>query len=486
MRREDLTLYKYLSGFCWDEYYFPMDGPFQNYTYFKRAGRNTILGCWEKTLGLIKKGIAPREVGLYVHWPFCPSECSYCFCSMSVPKSREIMNRYLRALKAEIAAFRDVFKGTALTSIWLGGGTPTFMPERDLEDLLGTIRSSFELEPGSQVYVESSPATLTSSKMRILRRHGVNRLTLGVQSRDEAVLKAVNRRGQTSAAVERAFELAASDGMLVDVDIMFGLEGQSKLSALRDVSWVLKRKPAVLHMFAFDPRPQTAFARQGKQRPEFVRRDLNLLMGIADRAVRAAGYRVSRLNAETLEPDCPEETQDSALRRKGASVLGLGASAISHAFGSAWTCHPLVSDFALDKAAPYLMMKSGLSEEMRGYALRHLSLFGRVSRRDFKKRFGIDPLRVPGLSAALRDLEYSGHLRADASALIYSGRDPVERKVVLKRLYSPTVLRALMRGRGADFRRYKKKQLGGNGAWPREIADKVEGRGLFRVYFRSS
>jgi hypothetical protein len=324
------------------------------------------------------------------------------------------------------------------------------MDEDTLDGLLGHARACFDFEPGAEVYVEASPATLSPGKMDVLLRHGVNRITLGIQSRDASVPMA--RRGQDRAVVERAAGLVLGRGLVVDFDLMMGLQGQSELSFLRDLAWALRKKPDVLHLFAFDPRPQTLFAKASKTQGR--RRGLHRLMALADKAVRQAGYEISRLDPETLEPHPLEERQDSAVRRLGASVLGIGHSALSHAFGTAWYYHPL-------RSSEFRLMPSPVDEEMRGFALRHLSLFGRLPPRPFD----------PGLSGALRDLESAGYLRRGKGGWVYARRDPVEKAVVLKHLYSPRVKEALARIRPPK----------GEG-----IREKLSGRGLFRVYFRSA
>ncbi|MFH2204039.1 MAG: radical SAM protein [Elusimicrobiota bacterium] len=473
-------LREYLSTFCFDDYYFPMDGPFQNYTYFPSASLDEVRACWKKTVRLMRAGKAPRDLGIYIHWPFCAARCAFCFCSMKTPGSRKEVQRQLDALRREMDAFRGIFDKTLFTSLWIGGGTPTFMGDADLDALLGRVRDSFAFTEDAQIYVESSPATLTRTKADILARHGVNRITLGVQSRDAKVLRAAGRRGQSRAVVDRAFALAAERGLFIDLDLMFGLEGQSRVSFVRDLVWALKRRPQALHLYAFDPKPQTGYVRAGKRRLAGGRERLRILMEIADRLARGAGYRMSRLDPATLMPDCPEERQDSAVRRQGASVIGFGPSAISHAFGGAWYCHPLVGRGGrAGGIPPFRLLPSGLDEEMRGYALRNLALFGRIAVKNFYSRFGVEPLRARGVGGALQELAASGRLRVDRKSIVYAGRDPVERGITLKRLYSPRLLGALMRGRRREFTAYAK---GRNGA--AAIADKMEDRSLFRAYFR--
>ncbi|MBI5211146.1 MAG: radical SAM protein [Elusimicrobia bacterium] len=482
---------RFLATFCWDEYYFPMDGPFQNYTYFPPATLREVRACWERTADLIRAGRAPRDIGLYIHWPFCPSRCSFCFCSMRVPRSRSETAAYLAMLEREMEAFRGVFRGLGFTSLWVGGGTPTFMSEAELDRLLARAQEAFPLEPGAEVYVEASAATLTKGKVEVLLRRGVNRVTLGLQSFDGQVLARVDRRGQDRGAAERAFDLVSGRGMVVDVDLMAGLPGQTRESFIRDLAWVMRRRPDVLHLFAFDPRRQTLLAAGGYAHSPGQRRELRILIETADRALLAAGYRMSRLDPETLEPDCPEERQDSAVRRLGASVLGLGASAISHAFGTAWYCHPLSGSPRPGGARPagglppFRLMRSGLDEEMRGWVLRQLALFGMISLRGFHERFGTALAKVPGLGAAVRGLEAAGGLRRDGPRLFCAGRDPVERHVGLKRLYSPRVVRAIMNKHAAGYRDFLAQDARG-GRWAGVVREKMDFRNLFRVYFKGA
>lgn len=481
--QKDVLLYEYLSSFCYDDYYYPMDGAFQNFTYFPRADLKEVRACWKKTARLIREGRAPEDIGVYIHWPYCASKCAFCFCSMKVPESHKETQKQLESLQREMDALYDIFDGIQFSSLWVGGGTPTFMPAEGLDGLLAHARERFDFTKDAQIYSESSPATLTKKKADVLFHHGVNRLTLGVQSLDAKVLARVNRKGQTRESVEQAFALARERKMLIDMDLMFGMPGQSRVSFVRDLVWALKKKPEVLHVFAFDPKPQTELARAGETQPLSDRKDLRVLMDIADRLVRGAGYRMSHLNPKTLKPDCPEERQDSAVRRHGASVLGLGMSAVSHAFGSAWYCHPLMGAGAPDGKMPsFNLMKSGESEEMRGYVLRNLSLYGRMSLQGFKAQFKTDVMRIPGVSTAIRELEESGHLHIAGDAISYVGRDPIERNVMLKHLYSPGIRRALMRGRKGSYDAYVKKRSGGG--WPSDVREKIEMRQLFRVYFK--
>ena len=233
--KKEGLLYEYLSSFCYDDYYFPMDGAFQNYTYFPRASLDDVRACWKKTARLIREGKAPEDIGIYIHWPYCISRCTFCFCSMAVPRSRTETAQQHAAILKELDAFADIFEGLPFTSLWIGGGTPTFMSLKHLDALLARVRVNFTFARGAQIYLESSPATLTEEKFDVMAGHGVNRITFGVQSLDAGVLDAVDRKGQTKESVADAFGWARKHGMLIDTDIMFGLEGQSRVSFVRDL-----------------------------------------------------------------------------------------------------------------------------------------------------------------------------------------------------------------------------------------------------------
>ncbi|MBI3289449.1 MAG: radical SAM protein [Elusimicrobia bacterium] len=479
------TVLEFFSTFVWDEYYFPMDASFQNYTYFPAASTARIRGCWTRTLELIRRGQAPPHLGLYIHWPYCPSQCTYCYCSMAVPKSRAELAGHLAMLKREMDSLKDLFRGVEFSSVWLGGGTPTFMEDAQLDDLLGHARASFVLGAHAQVYVESSPATLTASKLAILLKHGVNRLTLGIQTLDEGVLAHIDRAGQRARAAKALLRLLTdTPGLVTDVDLMVGLEGQTPVSFLRDLTQILKIGPAALHLFAFNERPQTLFSREGKTLDAAQRRRLATLMALADKIIAKHGYRSPVVDTESMQLDSAEEKQDGAVRKFGGSVLGLGYSAISHAFGSAWYYHPLAAagGKALDDPPPYFALSSGLHEEMRGYALRHLSLYLRISRASFRTLFGKDPMAVRPLKSVFEEWVRSGVVAIDSATIRWVDSDPVRRRVLLKNLYSDKVVRLLLRAREEGFARFEDEKRRSPDAWRLAVQAKSEARSLFRVY----
>lgn len=484
--QENRRLYAFLMLLARSEDYPPKDGPFQDYSYFPEVPLAGVRQAWQRTLGLMKEGKAPRELGLYVHWPFCPSQCVYCFCNMRVPENASEMAGYAAMLRREMDAFSDLFEGAAFTSVYFGGGTPTYIADAELEALLGHLRGRFTLAPDAQVYVEASPATLTDKKLDILLRHGVNRITLGVQSRDPAVLARINRAGQTPEAVDRAWALLAGrKGLVRDIDLVFGIDGQPQESFAKDLSWALRRAPDALHVYGFDAREQTLFAKAGHHLTEEDRRRQILLLEFTERLTRSHGYGPSRWEPEAGAGGAAEERQDGNLRRLGGSVLGLGFAAKSHAFGAAWYQHRPVGAGPLpaDGLLPFYAVESDLEEEARGHCIRHLALYKRLSRRVFREGFGKDLPGFPAIWSGLQDLVEEGILQAGPEELRLR-EDSVRVKVLLKHLYGPAVLQHLLRTHRGAWEAFCREHTSESPTLYAALHDKAERRAMFRVYYR--
>lgn len=462
----------------------PKTGPYQDYPYFRPSNLEEIRGFWKKTLSLIKEGLAPKDVGIYIHWPFCPSQCTFCFCSMKVPHSAAEMRGYVDMLKKEMDAFKDIFKGTSITSIWIGGGTPTFISDGDLDELLAHLRSSFDLEKGAQFYVESSPATLTESKLQILLSHGVNRITLGVQSLDDKVIRVINRVGQTRCKIENILNLLEGKNVITDIDLVMGLEGQSKASFFSDIEWVLKVKPDVLHIYGFDPRPHTLFAQLKKIFQEHEWENPVSVMDEAEKILTESGYRHPFWLPGTDELEPLEEKQCGGMTKVGASILGLGHVAQSHAFGGGSYQHrPLALGFIqTDKIPDYICFPSDREDEMWQYVVRNFSRFHHVSRPDFKRIFKREVMEGSRLSRALRELELDGYIRVGAERIDWNVSDALTRQAALRHLYSPNLIDNLLRFYEKDYRHFLKTFRGARGEWEKKIRDKIEIISLERIY----
>ncbi len=172
-----------------------------------------------------------KDVCLYIGIPFCPTRCSYCsFVSQSVEKSMKLIAPFMDALMQEIEATAAQVKALGLrpVSLYMGGGTPTTLNARQLEQLCTKLEECFDLSALREYTVEAGrPDTITVDKLRVLRAHGVDRLSVNPQTMDDRVLELIGRR-HTAEDIIHALEMVRSvGGFDVNMDLIAGLPGDS-------------------------------------------------------------------------------------------------------------------------------------------------------------------------------------------------------------------------------------------------------------------
>jgi oxygen-independent coproporphyrinogen III oxidase len=158
----------------------------------------------------------------YIHVPFCAHRCGYCDFTLVAGRD-DLIGDYLSALEVELASLDTP---RAVDTLFLGGGTPTHLPADELDRLLGLVRHWFRLNDGGEFSVEANPAGLDESKVDVLASHGVNRVSLGVQSFDPAILETLER-DHDAATVEQTVRRLKKRIDNISLDLIFGVPGQS-------------------------------------------------------------------------------------------------------------------------------------------------------------------------------------------------------------------------------------------------------------------
>jgi oxygen-independent coproporphyrinogen-3 oxidase len=174
---------------------------------------------------------ATRELRLYVHIPFCNYKCSFCYYATRVGDTPAQQERYVAALERELAW---VEPGSRLSQLFVGGGTPTALPAELLDRTLASVFAALPPTGEHGHTVEASPESISPAHVAVLRERGVHRVSMGVQSLDPQVLDGVDRRHDRD-QVMRAVELLVGGGLILNVDLMYGLPGQSEASFRQDV-----------------------------------------------------------------------------------------------------------------------------------------------------------------------------------------------------------------------------------------------------------
>jgi oxygen-independent coproporphyrinogen-3 oxidase len=179
--------------------------------------------------------VTEDAAGLYVHLPYCRSRCGYCAFVVTTDESGR--TEYLAALAREAEIVSSETSGRKFDSLYIGGGTPSLVPAGDLSALVSELRKRFALEDAAEVTLEANPEDVTAGKCDAWKSSGVNRLSLGVQSLEDAELAAVGRR-HDAAGARRALDRLVESELSVSADLILGLPDQSAASFRRNVEGI--------------------------------------------------------------------------------------------------------------------------------------------------------------------------------------------------------------------------------------------------------
>ncbi len=205
-------------------------------------------------------------MGLYVHVPFCKTKCPYCDFN-TYQGIENLMETFLPSLKAEIQSWGDTLAHPAVTSIFFGGGTPSYLPPGYIEQILASIQSSYQVDSAAEITIEANPGDLDAAACAGILAQGVNRLSIGVQSLDNDLLNLLGRRHQASEAVD-AFQAARQAGFdNVNLDLMYGLPNQSIDQWRKTLDSLTSLEPEHISLYALtleEGTPMYRWAEEGK------------------------------------------------------------------------------------------------------------------------------------------------------------------------------------------------------------------------------
>ena len=205
-------------------------------------------------------------MGLYVHVPFCKTKCPYCDFN-TYQGIENLIEPFLPAITSEITCWGDALAHPPVKSVFFGGGTPSYLPQGDIERILVAIQSSFQVDPAAEISIEANPGDLDEAACAGILNQGVNRLSIGVQSLDNDLLNLLGRRHQASEAVS-AFQSARQAGFdNVNLDLMYGLPNQSMEQWQKTLSSLIELTPEHISLYALtieEGTPMHRWAAEGK------------------------------------------------------------------------------------------------------------------------------------------------------------------------------------------------------------------------------
>jgi oxygen-independent coproporphyrinogen-3 oxidase len=333
---------------------------------------------------------------LYVHIPFCEMRCGFCNLFTRTGAPEELVTTYLDALERQAEQVREALQETGFATAAFGGGTPTYLSARELTRLFDLTERTMGVDLARiPLSVETSPATATPDRLSVLAERGTSRISIGVQSFvPEEARSAV--RPQKRAEVDAALDTIRASGVpVLNIDLIYGIDGQTPRSWLYSLDTALGWRPEELYLYPLYVRPLTGLGKQGRawddQRLELYRAGRDHLL--------AAGYEQVSMRMFRL-PGTPGST-GYCCQTDGMVGLGCGArsytSALHYSFDyavGARHVRSIIDDYVAETGFGTANVGFALSpgERRRRHLIQSLLRAEGMSRSLYTGRFGTDVL----------------------------------------------------------------------------------------------
>ena len=392
---------------------------------------------------------------LYLHTPFCEMRCGFCNLFTTANPPPGFAQDYLAALRRQAARTREALGPATFARLAVGGGTPTYLDEASLESLFDVAERTFGVDPQNiPVSVETSPLTAETGKLRLLRERGVDRISIGVQSFIEAEVKAVGR-SQKTAVVEQALDRIRNVGFpTLNIDLIYGLPGQTTGSWLESLRAALRFKPEELYLYPLYVRPMTGLGRRSQKAEDDLRpacyragrelllesgyRQISMRMFQAAQAPTADGPAYCCQNDGMVGLGCGARSYTRALHYSGEYAVGAtGVREILAAY-FAKAAHMVKTDDAFD-FVDYGFRLDG-AEQRRRFVIQSLLQVEGLEFAAYRARFGSEAMDdLPELSR----LEDHGLATRDDASLRLTEEGLKKSDVIGPALYSARVRRLM-------------------------------------------
>ncbi len=327
-----------------------------------------------------------KSLGLYIHIPFCRSKCVYCdFCSYS---GREAdMSRYVDALIGEME--RRPANGYTARTVYLGGGTPSLLGERELSRLLSSVRRHYRVAEDAEITCEVNPGTADYDKFSLLKSLGVNRVSLGVQSLSDRALRALGRI-HTADGARRAYLDARRAGFSsISLDLMTGLPGESEEELTSTICGLIALAPEHISAYALSVEEGTPLSASPLRR-EIPDEDASAdAMELAAGMLTAAGYARYEIS-NYARPGC--ESRHNLNYWRAGEYIGLGVAAHSYFGGERFGAPRDLDGYLIGRELPRCDLEVITpAERERERVMLSLRLREGIDRARYLRDFGRDP-----------------------------------------------------------------------------------------------
>lgn len=356
-----------------------------------------------------------KELELYLHIPFCARKCAYCdFLSFQAPE--RMYREYVEKLIEEIYGQKDNFAAYEVSTIFIGGGTPSLLPADLMRDLLGVLQECFPIADDAEITIEANPGTLTMEKLETYLEGGVNRISIGLQSSDDMELKTLGRIHSYDDFL-KSYQRARQAGFTnINIDLMSGLPGQDVHSWKNTLRKVMMLRPEHISAYSLIIEEGTPFyTRYGAGGQGLPDEDTDREMYHLTKELMAAhGYERYEIS-NYAKPGY--ECRHNIGYWTGVEYLGLGLGASSYTFGFRYhntddMQQYLSANLYQPGSVSCEIQELSLEEKMEEFMFLGLRLMNGISGSEFLERFGQNMWNVYG--EALTKLEQDGLIEVQA------------------------------------------------------------------------
>lgn len=278
-----------------------------------------------------------KSISIYIHIPFCVKKCQYCD-FLSAPADSRAQEVYLRALKQEIREQAARYREYEVQTVFIGGGTPTAVPCENLCEVLKTVFSFYRMNPHAEISMEANPGTVTKEALLSYRKAGINRISIGLQSADDAELKLLGRI-HTYRDFQQTYRWAQEAGFTnINLDIMSALPGQSVENYKKTLETVLSLKPQHISAYSLIVEEGTPFYEKygqeseklqatGEKQPDLPSEEEEREMyALTEKLLAAAGYHRYEISNYALPG---RECRHNLVYWRRGNYVGFGLGAAS-------------------------------------------------------------------------------------------------------------------------------------------------------------
>lgn len=273
-----------------------------------------------------------QQLEVYVHFPFCQKKCDFCFYTSFDSYHSDTYDQYVDRLVCEIHAeeYQELLSAAQINSIYLGGGTPTLLPVRQLVRVINELAKVASLSPAVEINIELHPSSVNEDYIKELLTTGITRFSMGIQSLDERVLKAIGREQSPEMTLKHYALLRESGIENINIDLIYGLPEQTLESYIDSLEKILALSPGHITVYPFTARLTSRIFTDGNF--DFNNQLRRQMWLYTKEAMRRNGY------LQTSVPYFVKERRFELVHDRnlwaGHNTLGLGCSAFSYLEGT--------------------------------------------------------------------------------------------------------------------------------------------------------